>query len=150
MGYSIRQIVGQLNRHQRAVARELKRNTQQTYQAELVDELAEQRRLVCHRKELKSEQLIQTIQKYLELTWSPEQISNTVLKAVISFKTIYRWIYDGTILLGDLSCLRQKGKRRKPRETRGRFNIGTSIHQRPKEGKKRETFGHGSPVIHRR
>lgn len=38
--------------------------------------------------------------------------------------------------------MRQKGKRRKPRETRGRFNIGTSIHQRPKEVKKRETFGH--------
>ena len=59
-----------------------------------------------------------------------------------TFKTIYRWIYDGTILLGDLSCLRQKGKRRKPRETRGRFNIGTSIHQRPKEVKNREIFGH--------
>ena len=27
MGYSTRQIEGQLNRHQRAVARELKRNT---------------------------------------------------------------------------------------------------------------------------
>ena len=86
--------------------------------------------------------MIQTIEHYLKLTWSPEQISNTVLKGVISFKTIYHWIYDGTILLGDLSCLRQKGKRRKPRETRGRFNIGTSIHQRPKEVKRRETFGH--------
>ena len=82
------------------------------------------------------------IEYYLKLTWSPEQISNTILKGIISFKSIYRWIYDGTILLGDLSCLRQKGKRRKPRETRGRFNIGTSIHQRPKEVKNRETFGH--------
>ena len=142
IGYSTRQIAGQLNRHHSTIARELKRNTQQTYQVELADELAGQCRLVCHRKELKSEQLIQIIQKYLKLTWSPEQISNTVLKGVISFKTIYRWIYDGTILLGDLSCLRQKGKRRKPRETRGRFNIGTSIHQCPKEVKRRETFGH--------
>ena len=150
MGYWVRQITEQLNRHQRAIARELKRNTQQTYQAELADELAGQRRLVCHRKEVKSEQLIQTIQNYLKLTWSPEQISNTVLKGVLSFKTIDRWIYDGTILLRDLSCLRQKGKRQKLRETRGRFNIGTSIHQRPKEVKKRETFGHGSPAIHRR
>ena len=73
---------------------------------------------------------------------SPKQISNTVLKDVISFKTIYRWIYDSTILLGDVSCLRQKGKRRKPRETRRRFNIGTSIHQRPKEVKKHHTFRH--------
>ena len=59
-----------------------------------------------------------------------------VLKDVISFKTIYRLMYDGPILLGHLSCLRQKGKRRKPREIRGRFNIGTSIHQRSKEVKK--------------
>ena len=35
MGYSTRQIAGQLNRHHRAIARELKRNTPQTYQAEL-------------------------------------------------------------------------------------------------------------------
>ena len=71
MGYSTRQIAQQLNRHHSTIARELKRNTQKTYQAELADELAEQRRLVCHRSEKKSEQLIQTIQKYLELTWSP-------------------------------------------------------------------------------
>ena len=142
MGYSTRRIAKQLNRHHSTISRELKRNTQEIYQAELADELARQRRLVCHRPEKKSEKVIQTIQHYLKLTWSPEQISNTILKGIISFKSIYRWIYDGTILLGDLSCLRQKGKRRKPRETRGRFNIGTSIHQRPKEVKNRETFGH--------
>ena len=88
------------------MTRELKRNTQKTYQAELAEEWAWERRLVCHRKELKSEEIIQTIQHYLKLTWSPEQIFKTVLKGVISFKIIYRWIYNGTILLGDLSCLR--------------------------------------------
>ena len=41
MGYSTRQIAQQLNRHHSTIARELKRNTQQTYQAELADELAE-------------------------------------------------------------------------------------------------------------
>ena len=97
MGYWARQIARQLHRHQRAMAHELKRNTQQTYQVDLADELAVQRRLGCYRKELKSEEVIQMIQHYLKLTWSPEQISNTVLKDVISFKTIYRWIYDGTI-----------------------------------------------------
>ena len=91
MGYSARQIARQLHRHHSTIARELKRNTQQTYQAELADQLAGQRRLGCHRSEEKSEQLIQTIQKYLQLTWSPEQISHTVLKEIISFKTIYRW-----------------------------------------------------------
>ena len=64
----MRQIGSHLNRHQRAIARELKRNTQQTYQAKLADEWAEQHGLVCHQKGLKSEQLIPMIQKYLERT----------------------------------------------------------------------------------
>ena len=66
MGYSTRQIAQQLNRHHSTISRELKRNTQQTYQAELADEVARKRRLVCHRKELKSEEVIQTIQHYLK------------------------------------------------------------------------------------
>ena len=88
MGYSTRQIAKQLNRHHSTIARELKRNTQQTYQAELADELAKKRRSVCHRPQKKSEKVIQIIQHYLKLTWSPEQISNTILKGIISFKTI--------------------------------------------------------------
>lgn len=68
MGYSTRQIAVQFNRHHSTIAHELKRNAQQTYQAELADELDKQHRLVCHHKGVKSEQLIQTIQKYLELT----------------------------------------------------------------------------------
>lgn len=38
--------------------------------------------------------------------------------------------------------LRQKGKGQRPKETRGRFNIGKSISQRPKDIKKRNSFGH--------
>ena len=68
MGYSTRQIAEHLNRHHSTIARQLKRNTQEEYQSELADELAKQSRLVCHRKALKSEQLIQIIQKYLKLT----------------------------------------------------------------------------------
>ncbi len=59
----------------------------------------------------------------------------------LSFKTIYRWIYDG-LLEVPLTVLRQKGTRQKPREKRGRFNIGTPISKRPNEARKRETFGH--------
>ncbi|MFO6393161.1 IS30 family transposase, partial [Pseudomonas aeruginosa] len=60
----------------------------------------------------------------------------------VSFKTIYRWLYQGLLVKGDTTVLRQKGKRRHPRETRGRFNVGKSIQQRPKEVRKRESFGH--------
>ena len=41
-----------------------------------------------------------------------------------------------------LLYFRHKGKRHKPKETRSRFNIGTSISKRPKDVKKRTTFGH--------
>ena len=52
------------------IARELKRNTQKTYQAKLANKLAGQCRLVCHRKETKSEEIIQ---HYLKLTWLSEK-----------------------------------------------------------------------------
>jgi IS30 family transposase len=58
-----------------------------------------------------------------------------------SFKTIYRWIYEG-LLEVPITVLRQKGKRQNPRETRGRFNIGNPISKRPTVVRKRETFGH--------
>ena len=46
--------------------------------------MAEELAQSCRRKS-KSEVVIQTIQKYLELTWSPKQISNTILKGGYRF-----------------------------------------------------------------
>ena len=135
------QIASKLGVHKSTISRELRR-CQNGYSAVLAQEEYDRRAKQKGRKSCLTPKLKKEIENGLKSSWSPEQISNTVLKDVLSFKTIYRWIYDETILLGDLSCLRQKGKRRKPRETRGRFNIGTSIHQRPKEVKRRETFGH--------
>ena len=60
----------------------------------------------------------------------------------IGFKTIYRWLYQKIIAKGNVNRLRRKGKSLKPKETRGKFNIGKSIKDRPKEVKKRETIGH--------
>ena len=60
---------------------------------------------------------------------------------MVAFKTIYNWLYAGLIDL-DLSVLRRKGKSRQPKETRGRFRIGTPIAKYPKEVWNRETFGH--------
>ena len=41
-----------------------------------------------------------------------------------------------------LTALRQKGKRQNPKETRGRFNVGTPISKRPKEVNNRKSFAH--------
>ncbi len=90
-------------------------------------------------------ELAKEVEERLQQTWSPEQISQhyrAAGNAIVSFKTIYRWIYDGRLARAEISMLRHKGKRRKPLETRGRFLVGKSIKQRPKEIRSRETFGH--------
>ena len=50
-------------------------------------------------------------------------------RPMVAFKTIYNWLYAGLIDL-DLSVLRRKGKTRQPKETLGRFRLGTPISQR--------------------
>ena len=82
-----------------------------------------------------------TIIEKLRATWSPEQIVGRLFSGRIAFSTIYRWIYVGLIDV-PTTVLRQKGKRKKPTETRGRINIGLPISQRPPEVRGRRTFGH--------
>ena len=59
----------------------------------------------------------------------------------MTFKTIYNWIYV-EIIDFNISKLRRKGKSRKNKETRGRFNIGTYIRKRTKRRKYTNIFGH--------
>lgn len=61
---------------------------------------------------------------------------------MVCFKTVYRWLYTGSLVKGLLAVLRHKEKRQKPAETLGRFAVGKTISQRPKEVRNRETFGH--------
>ncbi|BBM48496.1 hypothetical protein JMUB3933_2012 [Leptotrichia wadei] len=67
----------------------------------------------------------------------PEQIVGRDLKGKLSFKTIYNWLYKNFL---DVSL--RKGKKAKTKETRGKFNIGKSISERPEEVKTKEIFGH--------
>lgn len=73
--------------------------------------------------------------------WYPEQIVGRLFDGEIDFSAIYRWIYVG-LVDGPTTVLRQKGKRRKPVETRGRFNVGLSISKRSSEVRGCQTFGH--------
>lgn len=59
----------------------------------------------------------------------PEQITGRIIKNAQN--RMFRF-----------AILRHKGKRRGPVETHGRFNVGKSIHQRPKEVRKCHSFGH--------
>ena len=143
LGYSNRRIALLVGRHRSCIDRELKRNTlTATYQAEIAQQSYRKRRLKSRPKGKHSEELAEIIEEKLRETWSPEQIANTITKGLVSFKTIYTWLYKGKLSQGDMSVLRHKGKRRKPAEKRGKFIVGESISNRPKEVEDRKSFGH--------
>ena len=139
-GYSSRGIAKILGYHHSTIARELKRCNDR-YLANAAQKDKEYKTSFKGRKNKASQSLKQIITEKLNSKWSPEQISGSILKDLISFKTIYNWLYSGIINF-DITKLRRKAKSRKAKETRGRFNIGTSIRKRPIEIKKRVEFGH--------
>lgn len=141
LDWSTREIGRVLNRHHSTIARELERNqANEMYDAQKGQVLYTQRRKASKPHGKWSEELEERLINRLEMTWSPEQIAGR--EGLVSFKTIYRWIDSGKILKGDRSLLRQKGKRQRPYEKRGRFTVGTPISKRPKDVQSRETVGH--------
>jgi transposase, IS30 family len=142
LGYSTRQISVQIGRHHSSIARELLRNiTAATYRAEDAQQSYEKRRMKSKPHGKHDQTILAGIEEKLCLTWSPEQIAHTTMLGKVSFKTIYSWIYQGKFSV-DESVLRHKGTRRRPPETRGKFTVGLSISDRPKEVEGRQTFGH--------
>lgn len=139
-GYSSRRIAKILGFHHSTISRELKRSSK-NYQALKAEDDKLKKSSLKGRKSKINEDLSESILEKLNKKWSPQQIANTICKGLVSFKTIYNWLYSGIIKF-DISKLRRKGKSRKAKETRGRFNVGKSIDKRPKEVKGRETFGH--------
>lgn len=140
LGFSIRKIAKHLGRQPSTISRELKRNP--SYNAIKAGRRYEMQKKNCGAHTLFNDSIGSRILEKLQDTWSPEQIAGRLFREQgSSYRTIYRWIYAGRIRTG-LHVLRQKGKRQKPRETRGRFNVGLSISKRPSDVRGRETFGH--------
>jgi IS30 family transposase len=142
LGYSHRRIAQKLHRHRSCIDRELRRNaTSNSYVCEAAQSAYDTRRKNSVPKGKRTDDLVAIIEDKLLATWSPEQIANTVTLGLISFKTIYNWLYSGKLSKTSVTVLRQKGKRRKA-EKRGKFSMGTPISERPKEVKDRIVFGH--------
>ena len=137
-GFSARSIASKLGFHHSTISRELKR-CDSHYNAKEACHHHTELSSLKGRKSVLTHELETYIKEKLGEHWSPEQISGRSQK--VSFKSIYNWIYSGLIQT-PLTVLRRKGKSRKPKETRGKFNIGTSISKRPKSVKNREEFGH--------
>lgn len=148
-GYSYRKIANLLGRNVSSVSRELRRNCTHmydipTYYPYTAQKKSNLRRSYCHRGMFHSQELITYIEEKLLATWSPEQISRSAspFEKMPSWRTIYRWLYDGYLLNGKLKVLRRKGKTRNSKETRGKYNLGKSIRKREKSVYKRKEAGH--------
>lgn len=142
LGCSHRTIAQKLNRHRSSIDREVHRSESSAeYIAETAHDAYKARRQHSKPRGKRTEALVEVITEKLQSTWSPEQIANTVMLNVVSFKTIYNWLYAGLLPSINVRNLRHKGKRRKA-EKRGKFSMGTPISQRPEDVKDRRTFGH--------
>ena len=148
LGWNISKIAKELGRNKGTISREIRRNKlNNKYSAHIAQESYENRRMKCkpHGK-MANATLLNYIQEKLNLHWSPEQISGRIEfesnNERILFSSIYTWIYKGLLDKSSIKLLRRKGKSRKPKETRGKFNIGKTIKERPKEVKKRDIIGH--------
>ena len=148
LGWSLSKIAKELNRNKSSISREIKRNNLNgRYKAHVAQDKYENRRVKCkpHGK-IANASLVNYVQEKLNNHWSPEQISGRLKlefnKQIISFSTIYSWLYKGILEHCSVDLLRRKGKSLKPRETRGKFNIGKTISQRPKDVRKRLDIGH--------
>jgi len=142
LGYSHRAIAQKLHRHRSCIGREVRRNVTNTgYRGEYAQSSYDARRKRSKPKGKRTDDLVDTITDKLQATWSPEQIAHTATLGIVSFKTIYNWLYAGVLPAVTVRNLRHKGKRRKA-EKRGKFSMGISISDRPKDVKTRDTFGH--------
>lgn len=158
-GYSLREIGSDIHRSQSTVSRELSRNSEKEYSPSRANKKYKARRKNCGRHKILDDSRIWSIVRrlFVDLQWSPEEISNRLayeqVDFHISFVTIYRAIYDGTFELKPLSkgnrglvrSLRHRGKTRHTKnhtETRGKIRITNSIHDRPESAEKRSEIGH--------
>ena len=148
-GVSIRQIAKVLKRSPSSVSREIKRNAADracydgfNYSICYANQLYKKRISKAHNIVQFPLEVIQIIEQRIKETWSPEQIAAYYKDdGFPCFKTIYKWINEGTIINGNKKLLRRKG-RGGWYETRGKATKGKSIRKRDKRIYKRADYGH--------
>lgn len=148
-GLSYRKIAELLGRSPSTISREIARNQvfakgEVTYYPHRAQKKYRWRRSFCHRGLFRQDkELMDYIDEKLSLTWSPEEISNSNFgKKMPSYKTIYRWIYEGYLKSGT-KRLRRKGKS-SGEWVQFKDEGGKSIRKRNKDTDilLRKTFGH--------
>ena len=147
-GKSYREIARLLGRNVSSVSRELRRNCTffrdiPRYYPYTAQRKSDLRNSYRHRGMFWKQEVLEYIDEKLSQTWSPEQIAKTPCEIKMpSFKTIYRWLYQGYLVKGNVKVLRKKGKTRKRLGNGGKFTTGKSIRKRDKSVYKRREVGH--------
>lgn len=140
-GFSVPEIADELGRHKSSIYREIARNTgDKGYRPKQANNKAKQRKSEAEKAIKMTVDLIDIIEKKLEIEWSPEQISGWLLNEksiLISHERIYQHVWQdkrkGGELFKYLRCQGKKyDKRRNGKSTRGQIKNQISIDDRPK------------------
>jgi IS30 family transposase len=154
-GSSIRQIAADLDRSPSTISRELKRNSgaQVGYRSSYANQQTRARRWKGSRLERDGSLRAAVIDR-LASGWSPEQIAGRLEREqgrkVISYETIYRFIYAQLSRTRDYSWRRYLPRGKSKRGCRGRKGGGSAnfiegrvpVANRPSEASDRKTWGH--------
>ena len=154
-GSSVRQIAAALDRSPSTVSRELKRNRgkQAGYRPSYAEQRARARRWTGSRLD-REPGLRRAVLERLGQGWSPEQVAGRLARdygrKVISYETIYRFIYAQLARTNDYSWRRylprgksRRGRRGTKRSSPASFIEGrVSVAKRPVEAADRNTAGH--------
>lgn len=151
-GESISAIAKRLGRHDSTISKEIKLNSivvdgELFYEPETAQQRTEARFKALKNGSKKNDRTKEYIQQRLLNFHSPEAIASELKKekdvVAVGFKTIYRWIKEGYLDIGDMKSqvlLRRKGKKYQRRQL-GKVSSKKSIHTRPKVVEKRCRLG---------
>lgn len=153
-GFPVSHIAKSLGRHRSTIYRELQRNrchvTDGAYRPSKAERRTRAQRSRSRRNRHFGQADFKLVRRCLRKKWSPEQISGT-LKATgelrISHGTIYRYIWQDKAFGGQLwTHLRQSPKQRRKRyrsyDSRGRMAGRRHISERPRSVESRRHRGH--------
>jgi len=154
-GCSLRKIASALDRQPSTIAREIKRNSghQVGYQPTYANQQSHARRWTGSKLERDST-LRESVLSRLKQGWSPEQVAKRLAleagRCVISYETIYRFIYAQLIRTKDYSWRHYLPRAKSKRGWRGRRGGSPAsfiahrrpLSERPEEASDRQTPGH--------
>ncbi len=154
-GTSIRKIASALDRQPSTIAREIRRNSgrQVGYQPSYANQQSHARRWTGSKLERDST-LRESVLSGLKQGWSPEQVAERLAleagKCVISYETIYRFIYAQLIRTKDYSWRHYLPRAKSKRGWRGRKGGSPAsfiahrrpLSERPEEANDRQNPGH--------